>query len=86
MRSGELARPAQLTVREEQILRIIGLSIEGLTVAELGAVVGLRSKGSVAYRLRNPEECGALFRDGWNWRTCRLLSPTAYSLVIGSCT
>ncbi|MEU1534975.1 hypothetical protein [Streptomyces fagopyri] len=29
MRSGELARPAQLTAWEEQILRIIGLSIEG---------------------------------------------------------
>lgn len=41
MRSGELARRAQLTVREEQILRIIGLSIEGLTVAE--RAVRLRS-------------------------------------------
>ncbi|MFD1277221.1 hypothetical protein ACFQ51_51530 [Streptomyces kaempferi] len=48
MRSGELARPAQLTLREEQILRIIGLSIEGLTVGEFGAAVRLRSKQSRA--------------------------------------
>ncbi|MEV5783742.1 hypothetical protein ACGFWD_34515 [Streptomyces sp. NPDC048448] len=40
MRSGELARPAQLIVREEQILRIIGLSIEGLSRS---AAVRLRS-------------------------------------------
>lgn len=45
---------AGLTVREEQILRIIRLSVEGLTAAEIGAAVGLRNKGSAAYCLCHP--------------------------------
>ncbi|MET8031010.1 LexA family protein [Streptomyces avermitilis] len=69
-------RPAHLTVREEQILACIRLSIaergEGLTISEIGQAVGLRSKGPVAYHLRNLDERGALIRDGRSWRTCRL--------------
>ncbi|WP_413755086.1 LexA family protein [Streptomyces sp. MMBL 11-3] len=69
-------RPAHLTEREEQILLCIRRSIrdqgEGLTVAQIGAAVGLASKSSVAYHLRHLEERGALVRDGYGWRTCRL--------------
>lgn len=69
-------RPAHLTMREEQILACIRLSIaergEGPTISEIGQAVGLRSKGSVAYHLRNLEERGVLIRDGRSWRTCRL--------------
>jgi SOS-response transcriptional repressors (RecA-mediated autopeptidases) len=69
-------RPAHLTVREEQVLACIRRSIEehgeGLTVREVGRLVGLRSPGSVVYHLRNLEERGALVRDGKGWRTCRL--------------
>ncbi|MGW3815345.1 LexA family protein [Streptomyces sp. NPDC005046] len=69
-------RPAHLTEREKQILRSIRVSIadcgEGPTMPETGAAVGLRSKGSVAYHLRNLEERGVLLRDGRSRRTCRL--------------
>ncbi|MFE9684061.1 LexA family protein [Streptomyces sp. NPDC006285] len=69
-------RPAYLTEREEQILSCIRQSIrdhgEGLAVAQLGAAVGLSSKSSVAYHLRNVEKRGVLVRDGHGWRTCRL--------------
>ncbi|WP_308434843.1 LexA family protein [Streptomyces fructofermentans] len=69
-------RPAHLTEREEQILACIRRSIaergEGPTMTEIGAAVGLRSKGTVAYHLRNLEVRGALVRDGSGWRTCRL--------------
>ncbi|MFG2386033.1 LexA family protein [Streptomyces avermitilis] len=69
-------RPAHLTVREEQILACIRLSIaergDSPTISEIGQAVGLRSKGSVAYHLRNLEERGVLIRDGRSWRTCRL--------------
>lgn len=70
-------RPAHLTEREEQILACIRQSIaargQGLTMSEIGAAVGLRSKGTVAYHLRNLEERGALARDGYGWRSCRLM-------------
>jgi SOS-response transcriptional repressors (RecA-mediated autopeptidases) len=70
-------RPAHLTEREEQILRIIRLSIEdhgeGPTVTEIGLAAGLRSKSTVAYHLRNLEDRGVLVRDGHSWRSCRLV-------------
>ncbi|MGX5187852.1 LexA family protein [Streptomyces avermitilis] len=46
--------------------------LEPFTILEIGQAVGLGSKGSVAYHLRNLEERGALIRDGRSWRTCRL--------------
>ncbi|MFJ8026048.1 hypothetical protein [Streptomyces sp. NPDC096311] len=56
--------PAHLAVREEQILACIRRSIEehgeGLTVREVGRLVGLRSPDSVVYHLCNLEERGAL--------------------------
>ncbi|MCW8102670.1 LexA family protein [Streptomyces tauricus] len=61
-------RPAHLTEREEQILACIRQSIadsgEDVTTTEIGAAVGLRSKGTVAYHLRNLQERGALVRVG----------------------
>ncbi|MFD0305246.1 hypothetical protein [Streptomyces sp. NPDC127119] len=49
--------PVHLSEREEQILTRIRQSIvdrgQGPTVAEIGVAVGLRSKGAVAYHLRN---------------------------------
>ncbi|MFE9688078.1 LexA family protein [Streptomyces sp. NPDC006285] len=78
-RCGDVAvsrRPAHLTEREEQILACSRRSItergEGLSMTEIGAAVGLRSKGTVAYHLRNLEERGVLVRDGFGWRSCRL--------------
>ncbi|MGW0572989.1 LexA family protein [Streptomyces tauricus] len=68
-------RPAYLTEREEQILACIRRSIaergEGPTMVEIGAAVGLRSKGTVAYHLRNLQERGVLARDGRGWRSYR---------------
>ena len=69
-------RPEHLTAREEEILSRIRRSIadrgEASSVRELGADVGLRSTASVVYHLKNLEKRGALVRDGWSWRTCRL--------------
>ncbi|MFE9687370.1 LexA family protein [Streptomyces sp. NPDC006285] len=65
-----------LIEREEQILTCIRRSIaergKGPTMTEIGAAVGLRSKGTVAYHLRNLEERVVLLGDGYGWRTCRL--------------
>ncbi|MGW7134327.1 LexA family protein [Streptomyces bobili] len=69
-------RPAHLTAREEEILRVIRRSIqdrgEAMSVRELAREVGMRSTASVAYHLANLEKRGALVRDGRSWQTCRL--------------
>ncbi|MGW0572973.1 LexA family protein [Streptomyces tauricus] len=66
---------AYLTDREEQILACIRRSIaergQGPTMVEIGAVVELRSKGTVAYHLRDLEERGVLVHVGGGWRSYR---------------
>ncbi|MCW8102710.1 LexA family protein [Streptomyces tauricus] len=64
-----------MTEREEQILACIRHSIaergQGSTMVEIGAAVGLRSKGTVAYHLRNLQERGVLVHGGRGWRSYR---------------
>lgn len=65
-----------LTVTQERILRVIRESItdrgEAPTVLEIGAAVGLSSRSSVHYQLRELEEKGAIRRARYQPRGIRL--------------
>ncbi|MDQ1041597.1 hypothetical protein QFZ75_008099 [Streptomyces sp. V3I8] len=39
-------------------------------MAQVGVVMGLRSKSTIAYDLRRLEGRGVLVRDGYGWRAC----------------
>lgn len=65
-----------LSPRQEMVLRVvrewIAEHVEGPSVRQIGARVGLSSTSSVAYQLGRLEDLGYISRAGRRWRTCRL--------------
>ncbi|MBW8705545.1 LexA repressor [Streptomyces sp. MBT84] len=69
-------RVEYLTEKQERVLAFIRRTIayqgEAPTVVEIGAEVGLRSRSSVVYQLRQLEEKHAILRDRRRARGIRL--------------
>jgi repressor LexA len=71
-----MRRVDHLTDTQERILRCIGRHIadhgEAPTMQQIGAAVGMRSRASVHYQLRELEAKQVIVREAGRWRGIRL--------------